>query len=429
LACFVNSHSLFLLPSFFPRPRIENGGKHTQCKETLFYQKEREQYAPPPESNHRIKALASLLVATTGNDYNDCNNCNDNYDNYECKGNITGEEIVRSGIARGKPESFKTKQHDDNNPAGATAAAATSAAATSTSASVAKADNAASNAPTTATKRDGAAETAAFEEQAEEEALAAAKSHIACLCSPLGGSNDGKELLCLISRGCGHDKCQSLNQSRALGWLASRGVPHAVVDGTDPSGRDLQERLFAISGTRGGYPQFFVVKSTSSSGKGSGGVDDDGGCRDIIVSFGNFNRMEMLNKTSSLPPEVLATHPKLMMWEDICFGMTAAPPPAAAATTAPTSDDRVEAAGGGTVVAVSLTEVPASVNICTEMTTATEATTATETAMTATKMTTGHPPLDSPPPRGVRWHLDQMGVREGKRPEGGGGGQWQGQGP
>jgi hypothetical protein len=175
--------------------------------------------------------------------------------------------------------------------------------------------------------------TAAFKEQAQEEALAAAKSRIACLRGSLGGGNDGKELLCLISRGCGHDRRQSSNQSRVLGWLASRGVPHAVMDGTDPDAHDLRERLFAISGMQGGYPQFFVVTLTSLPGDSDGGGGGDGnggsngGSHDIIEYFGYFNRMKMLKETSGLPPEVLATHPELMTWEDIRFGMTAAPFP------------------------------------------------------------------------------------------------------
>jgi hypothetical protein len=43
--------------------------------------------------------------------------------------------------------------------------------------------------------------------------------------------------------------------------------------------------------------------STLSSGNCGGGGDV--GHRDIIKYFGNFNGMEMLNKTSGLPPMVL----------------------------------------------------------------------------------------------------------------------------
>ncbi len=70
----------------------------------------------------------------------------------------------------------------------------------------------------------------------------------------------------------------------------------------DPDACNLREKLFVISGTWGGYPQFFIVTSTSSSGNGGGGGNGDGGRRDIIKYFGNFDRMEMLNETSGLPP-------------------------------------------------------------------------------------------------------------------------------
>jgi hypothetical protein len=124
---------------------------------------------------------------------------------------------------------------------------------------LAEANNTATNAPATTSKRDGMAETTTSKERAKEEASAVEKSRIAFLRGLLGGGNNGEELLCLISRGCSHDQCQSSNQSRALEWLASRGVPHSVMDGTDPDACNLRKRLFGISGTRGGYSQFFVV--------------------------------------------------------------------------------------------------------------------------------------------------------------------------
>jgi hypothetical protein len=71
-----------------------------------FTKKKENNMPPPPKSNHPIKALASLLVAAAGDNYDNCDNNNDDYGNYgdyEYEGDITGDEIVRSGIARGKP--------------------------------------------------------------------------------------------------------------------------------------------------------------------------------------------------------------------------------------------------------------------------------------------------------------------------------------
>ncbi len=97
--------------------------------------------------------------------------------------------------------------------------------------------------------------------------------------------------------------------------------------GTDPNVRDPQEMLFVISSTWGGYPQFFVMTLELLLGDCGGSGDSNGGRHDIIEYFRNFNRMKMLNKTSSLPLEVLVMHPELLMWEDIRFGVTAAAPP------------------------------------------------------------------------------------------------------
>ena len=112
---------------------------------------------------------------------------------------------------------------------------------------------------------------------------------------------DPKVLWCLISKGC-HDRTQSANQSKALGWFKSRGVPHIVVDGMDPLQREARDKLFAISGIRGNYPQFFF-----QWGDGT------------INYLGPFDRIEALNETSGLPPDVLAQHPELETWDKV-FG-------------------------------------------------------------------------------------------------------------
>lgn len=79
-------------------------------------------------------------------------------------------------------------------------------------------------------------------------------------------------------------------------------MPHIVVDGMDPDQREMRNRLFGVSGIRGNYPQFFFE------------------FRDGTINFmGAFDKMESLNETSGLPPEVLAQHPELETWEKV-FG-------------------------------------------------------------------------------------------------------------
>ena len=105
----------------------------------------------------------------------------------------------------------------------------------------------------------------------------------------------------MISRGC-HDRTQSSNQEKALFWFATRKVPHTIVDGMDGEQRDRRNKLFDISGIRGNYPQFFFEFQDGS-----------------INFFGNFDKIEQLNETSSLPAEVLAQHPEVETW-DKSFG-------------------------------------------------------------------------------------------------------------
>lgn len=110
-----------------------------------------------------------------------------------------------------------------------------------------------------------------------------------------------KKLIALISRGC-HDRTQSSNQSNALSWLSIRGVPHVIVDGMDPEQRPVRNELFGISGIRANYPQFFFQNAEG-----------------VISFLGSFDRIEMLNETSGLPPEVLVQHPELETWDKV-FG-------------------------------------------------------------------------------------------------------------
>ena len=113
--------------------------------------------------------------------------------------------------------------------------------------------------------------------------------------------SDPKKLICLISRGC-HDRTQSTNQSKALDWLSTRGVPHTIVDGNDIDQRDERNRLFEVSGIRGNYPQFFFEWKDGT-----------------INFFGNFDKIDVLNETTGLSPEILALHPEFETWDKV-FG-------------------------------------------------------------------------------------------------------------
>eukprot|EP00578_Thalassiosira_sp_NH16_P008162 CAMPEP_0181109716 /NCGR_PEP_ID=MMETSP1071-20121207/18325_1 /TAXON_ID=35127 /ORGANISM="Thalassiosira sp., Strain NH16" /LENGTH=122 /DNA_ID=CAMNT_0023193431 /DNA_START=279 /DNA_END=647 /DNA_ORIENTATION=+ len=113
--------------------------------------------------------------------------------------------------------------------------------------------------------------------------------------------SEPKKLICLVSHGV-HDRKQADNQSKALDWFGTRKVPHTVVDGMDPNQRERRNKLFEISGVRGNYPQFFFEF-------------EDG----TIHLLGNFDKIDDLNETSGLPPDVLAQHPEIETWEKV-FG-------------------------------------------------------------------------------------------------------------
>ena len=110
---------------------------------------------------------------------------------------------------------------------------------------------------------------------------------------------EAKKLICLVSNGC-HDRVQSSNQSKALDWFAARKVPYNVVDGMDPEQKEMRNKLFAVSGIRGNYPQFFFELQDGT-----------------INFFGNFDKIEELNETNSLSEELLAQYPTFETWDRV----------------------------------------------------------------------------------------------------------------
>lgn len=144
--------------------------------------------------------------------------------------------------------------------------------------------------------------------------------------------SDKKVLVVLVSNGVS-DLTQASNQRKALTILQGRRTPYVEVDGMLPEHRDRWEvnfevtwfhvkdkkpltfiywwsfccinsrnELFAISGIRGNYPQFFFVHSNGATSY-----------------IGNYDKIEEINEASSLPDEVLEQHPEIQTWEKV-FG-------------------------------------------------------------------------------------------------------------
>jgi hypothetical protein len=66
------------------------------------------------------------------------------------------------------------------------------------------------------------------------------------------------------------------------------------VDGVLPENKEMRSAMFELSGKRGAYPQVFIK---DSSGK--------------LTSMGDFEDIQSLNDTDSLPPDVLEANPQI----------------------------------------------------------------------------------------------------------------------
>lgn len=116
-------------------------------------------------------------------------------------------------------------------------------------------------------------------------------------------STDRKVLVVLVSNGVS-DLTQASNQRKVRNILKAKNTPHVEVDGMSPEHRESRNELFAISGIRGNYPQFFFVHSNGATSY-----------------IGNFEKIEEINEGSSLPKEILDQHPEIVTWDKVFGGV------------------------------------------------------------------------------------------------------------
>ena len=120
-------------------------------------------------------------------------------------------------------------------------------------------------------------------------------------------SSTTKSYILMLVTNMGMNRTQVQNQQRATMMLNALNITYETVDGSDPSNKEIRNELFAISDTRGAYPQFFVVT-------------DHGDNSEVQISFlGEFETIEGINDSSSLPDEILDAHPSLLTWSRIPF--------------------------------------------------------------------------------------------------------------
>ena len=124
--------------------------------------------------------------------------------------------------------------------------------------------------------------------ESNTEAAAATKSHILMLVTNMG-----------------MNRTQVQNQQRATMMLNALNITYETIDGSDPLNKEIRNELFVISDIRGAYPQFFVLT-------------DHGDNSELQISFlGDFETIEGINDSSSLPNEILDANPTLLTWSRI----------------------------------------------------------------------------------------------------------------
>jgi hypothetical protein len=116
-----------------------------------------------------------------------------------------------------------------------------------------------------------------------------------------------KSHILMLVTNMGMNRTQVQNQQRATMMLNALNITYETVDGSDPSNKEIRNELFTISDIRGAYPQFFVVT-------------DHGDNSELQISFlGDFETIEGINDSSSLPNEILDANPTLLTWSRIPY--------------------------------------------------------------------------------------------------------------
>jgi hypothetical protein len=106
------------------------------------------------------------------------------------------------------------------------------------------------------------------------------------------GSSTSSKLIMLISLASGNIQ-QKTNQDRARSMVMNKFDTIEQVDGSDPTEKDVRNKLFGISGLRGKYPQFFWQDATGN-----------------ITFLGDYDWIEGLNESGILTKEnVVASIP------------------------------------------------------------------------------------------------------------------------
>jgi hypothetical protein len=117
--------------------------------------------------------------------------------------------------------------------------------------------------------------------------------------------NVSSHILMLITN-MGMNRTQVQNQQRATMMLNALNISYETIDGSDPESKDIRNELFKLSDMRGMYPQFFIITESNDE-------------EPQTKFLGDFETIEGINDSSSLPTEILDANPTLLTWDRIPY--------------------------------------------------------------------------------------------------------------
>ena len=115
------------------------------------------------------------------------------------------------------------------------------------------------------------------------------------------GEGNYKAVL-LLSSVC-LDALQESDQRSCKDLFECKRVAHVALDGADPESYELRDKLFAISGFRGIYPQVFIEKF---------------GNYEFVGLWGD---VEHMNEMDDLPEDLLTKHPEIKTFGAVFGGL------------------------------------------------------------------------------------------------------------
>lgn len=92
-------------------------------------------------------------------------------------------------------------------------------------------------------------------------------------------------------------RSQLSHQERAMMMFQNVRIPFETIDGSNASHKEERNALFELSGMRGVYPQFFLVRN------------------DEIAVIGDYDSLESINEASSLPDNILRENQDILTWD------------------------------------------------------------------------------------------------------------------